>query len=124
MRCYAPLGHVIFEGLLISHLFSRYAMLDRELFAQGIPFVWAFLDTPLEICLDRVRARREARGTETPLNVKNTTDKWHDMRRVFKKCTQGYESDWKKVIGYKIAKLDARWVGHENAVEEVSAWLR
>ena len=123
IEVYAHQGHVLVEGLLMSHLFSRYAMLDRKLFAMGIPFVWAFIDTPLEVCLNRVRARREARGTTTPLNVKNTTDKWHDMRRVFDKCVKQRESDWKKVIGYKIAKLDARWVSHENAVEEVFGWL-
>lgn len=124
IRDYAKAGHVVVEGLLMSHLFSRYAMLDRELHALGTPFIWAFLDTPLETCIARVQQRRDARGTVTPLNTKNTTDKWHDMRRVFKKCVNGYESDWKKVKGFRVAKLDARWLNHTKAVDEVYGWLQ
>jgi len=83
VRHFSKLGNVVFEGLLISHLHSRYRDLARELGEED--FVFLFLDTPLEVCLDRVRARREARGNMKPLNPKNTTDKWNDMRRVSQK---------------------------------------
>ena len=81
-------GHVLFEGLLISHLHSRYRDLARELAASG--FIFAFLDTPLEVCLQRVRDRRErsaaARGVAVkPLNEKNTIDKWNNSRPVAEK---------------------------------------
>ena len=124
VRACAPNGHVLVEGLLMSHLFSRYAMLDREFHAQGIPFIGAFLDTPLETCLDRVRARREAKGNMAPLNTKNTTDKWHDMRSVYDKALKGSERDWKQVVGYTRTPLDARWVDHTIAVEQVWSWLQ
>lgn len=107
VRKYAALGHVVFEGLLLSHLYGRYEALDREL---GQPYVWAFLDTPLEVCLDRVRARRIARGVTKELNPTNTTQKWGDMRRVAAKA--------------KHAELDVRWLDHNKAVEEVLSWLR
>lgn len=130
IRRYAPHGHVLVEGLLMSHLFSRYAMLDRELHAKGIDFVWAFIDTPLELCLQRVEARREERRLAKknppeykPLDPTNTVDKWNDMRRVHKKCVSADPKDWKKVVGYTPVKLDARWIDHQNAVEQVYGWL-
>jgi adenylate kinase family enzyme len=108
-KCAAE-GDVIFEGLLISHLFGRYQALDRELTSNGHHYIWAFLDTPLELCLERVIARREASGrARGPFNPKNTTQKWHDMRRVFKKC--------------EASKLDARWLSHETATEDVYKML-
>ena len=87
VRRYAALGDVLFEGLLISHIFGRYKLLDQEMKKEhGHTTIWAFLDTPLELCLDRIRARRDARaaakGKEPkPLNTQNTEDKWHDARR-------------------------------------------
>jgi hypothetical protein len=72
VRHFSQFGHVIFEGLLISHSFMRYYELYKELTGYGIPFVFARMDTPLEICLDRVRQRRLAKGNEKELNTKNT----------------------------------------------------
>ncbi len=129
IRKYSVKGHVLVEGLLMSHLFSRYASLDQELHAKGIHFIWAFLDTPLELCLERVTARREARRLAKanpppfkPLNPENTSSKWQDMRRVFDKCTTENPKDWKKV-NHPMTKLDARWVNHARAVEQVFSWL-
>ena len=108
VRHFAPYGHVVFEGLLISHLYSRYEALNHELAAHG--YVWAFLDTPLELCLARVQQRRDARGkAKHEFNPHNTVQKWHDMRRVYARCQE--------------AGLDARWVAHETAGETVWAWL-
>jgi hypothetical protein len=114
VRTFAPKGDVVFEGLLISHLFSRYVSLDKEMQALGQHTIWAFLDTPLDVCLDRVRARRDARaaakGTVAgPLDVTNTTQKWYDMRRVYDKC--------------QTAKLDSRWLSHTAATEVAWGWL-
>lgn len=108
VRRYSAQGHVVMEGLLMSHLFGRYQALDREL--QPIPYIWAFLDTPLELCLERVTQRRLARGNDKPLDPTNTSAKWHDMRRVFAKC--------------QAAGLDARWVDHTDPVPQVMEWLR
>ncbi len=110
VRTCAAEGDVLFEGLLISHLFGRYQALDRELTEQGHQYIWGFLDTPLELCLERVIERREASGrARGPFNPKNTTQKWHDMRRVFKKC--------------EASKLDARWIDHTNPIDPVFGWF-
>jgi hypothetical protein len=116
VRRYAALGDVLFEGLLISHIFARYQKLDQEMAqAHGHKTIWAFLDTPLELCLDRIRERRNARaaakGVEPkPLNTKNTENKWNDARRSFQKA--------------KTAGLDARWLDHTNPIEQSWGWLK
>jgi hypothetical protein len=48
--------------------------------------VFAFLDTPLEVCLERVRERRARKGNTKELDPTNTVQKWHDSRRVFAKA--------------------------------------
>lgn len=133
IRAYSTLGDVLVEGLLMSHSFARYVALDRELFARdGTHCVWAFLDTPLEVCLDRVRARREERRLLTgaefkELNTKNTTDKWNDNQEVYQKFLMARSRDWKLVskFGYSGAPmaLDARMIDHTRAVEQVFEWL-
>lgn len=110
VRVMSKWGHVLFEGLLISHLFSRYRDLDKELrlsapVGYGTGYLWAFLDTPLDRCLSQVAARRVAAGKEAAFNQTNTRQKWDDMRRVFKKCTA--------------ANLNVRWIPVDSAVEEV-----
>lgn len=72
VRHFSQFGHVIFEGLLISHSFQRYYDLSIELGKFGIPFTFAFMDTPLDLCIERVKQRRLAKGNEKELNTKNT----------------------------------------------------
>lgn len=131
IRAFAPLGHVLVEGLLMSKTFGRYAKLDRELDAQGQHFIWAFLDTPLDVCLARVGARRETRRLAKavvpdfkPLNPQNTTQAWHDTKGCYAKVVGAKESDWKTAPGVKRAVLDGRWLPYETAVDTVYGWLR
>jgi hypothetical protein len=63
-------GIVIYEGLMISHMIGTVGAAVKP---YGQRHVMAFLDTPLQTCLDRVRARRLAAGQTKPLNVENTT---------------------------------------------------
>lgn len=129
IRKYSTQGHVLVEGLLMSHTFGRYAALDRELRENGIHFVWAILDTPLELCLERVSARREAKRLAKanpppfkPLNPENTTSGHILISRIFGKCNAQNPKDWKDVP-YPPAKLDARVIDHTKAVEQVFRWL-
>lgn len=66
---YAALGHVIYEGLLMS---TFYGGLGLAMEKYGKDHVWAFLDTPIEICIDRIKQRRLAAGNLKPLNESNT----------------------------------------------------
>lgn len=65
-----PRGHVLLEGLLLSKV-GPGAITTQMLKPTGA-YVAAVLDTPLVTCLQRVQARRDARGEEKPFNPKNT----------------------------------------------------
>jgi hypothetical protein len=53
---WAVLGHVLYEGLLISNEVGRTVQI-----AQTFPTTVIFLTTPLDVCLDRINARRRLR---------------------------------------------------------------
>lgn len=54
-------GLVFYEGLMISHMIGTVGEAAREFKNDH---VMAFLDTPLEVCISRVRARRVERGVD------------------------------------------------------------
>src|SRR3990167_3725813 len=70
-ECVSLGGSVVFEGLLLSGCYGRWLGVSKKL---G-DFVWAFMDTPIETCLERTKQRRIARGDLRPLNPKNTIGK-------------------------------------------------
>lgn len=110
VRRFNRLGHVVFEGLLISHIYSRYKLLHEELATPTQPYLWLFLDTPLDVCLSRVQQRRAAAGNDKPFNPVNTTQKWMDARRVFAKAEQD--------------GLQPRWLDWQNPLGQLEEVLR
>jgi ABC-type dipeptide/oligopeptide/nickel transport system ATPase component len=94
VRHFSQFGHVIFEGLILSHLYARYVALDDELTSAGERYVWAFLDTPLKLCLERVQQRRDARGDDRPFNPENTIGKFESIV----KCRSKVEELGREVI--------------------------
>ena len=69
---YAEEGHVIYEGLLLS---TYYGSLGAAVERYGKDHIWAFLDTPVDTCIERVKARRLAAGNTKPLNERNTRER-------------------------------------------------
>lgn len=67
---FAALGHVLFEGALVS---TNYGTIGQASEKYGDEFVFAFLNTPLALCLERIRKRRLARGNSKPLDPYQTT---------------------------------------------------
>jgi hypothetical protein len=67
---YAQQGHVVFEGLLMSTFCGAIGRL-----METWDSVVMFLDTPLELCIERVEARRRAAGNFRPFNPKLLTQK-------------------------------------------------
>jgi hypothetical protein len=72
-------GPILFEGLIISNLFSTWYKTSQTLReiqrANGAPeegLVWAFLNTPIDVCLARVYARNGGKA----IKEKNVIDKW------------------------------------------------
>jgi ABC-type dipeptide/oligopeptide/nickel transport system ATPase component len=82
---YAPKGHILFEGLLIS---GGYGSVGRSMTLaerKGHTAIFALLDTPLELCLKRIGERRLLRGKTEPLNPKNTEQKFKAARNTQEK---------------------------------------
>lgn len=72
-----PLGHVIYEGALVSG--SGLAGAVTIATQPTRCSVYAFLNTPLNICIERVKGRREAAGNDKPFNPKNTIQKFDSV---------------------------------------------
>lgn len=89
--------HVLFEGALVS---NSYGNIGRDSEVYGDNFVFAFLDTPLEVCIERIRARRLARGNTKPFDPnKSVVRIYKSNQSVMAKC---------KVLGRRVVILDHR----------------
>lgn len=80
---YAP--NVVFEGLLVSEEVKRTVELHNA-FPGELRVI--LLETPVEECLDSIRARRLARGDERPLKEDNTRNRVETIRRSVAKLEQ------------------------------------
>lgn len=107
-------GHVICEGLLASGVGPK-ATLPAACISLAGPNAWFLcLDTPLEVCLERVRQRRAERGDEREFNPENTKSKWEQTRRAYELLEEGganvawlpYETAYEKVVKM-LEKADA-----------------
>lgn len=79
-------GHdVLFEGLMLGGEVNRTVALH----ADGLPLTVINLTTDMELCLDSVRDRREARGNMKPLDPKNTVNKKREVDRASDRCVTG-----------------------------------
>jgi thymidylate kinase len=87
--------HVLFEGALVS---SSYGNIGRSSEKYGDQMVFAFLDTPLEVCLERIQQRRLARGDSRPLDETSTTHKFNAIQKSEVKIQQEF--------GRKVVQLD------------------
>lgn len=77
-----PAGHVLYEGALVSGagVGGAITLATRHISST----VYAFLDTPLELCIERVRARRVASGNLKPFDPKNTVEKFRSVVGTYK----------------------------------------
>jgi hypothetical protein len=70
---YAQRGDVVFEGLLLSTFYGEVGRLMETRDSAVM-----FLNTPLQVCIVRVKARRSGR----PFNPKLLTEKYHTIARL------------------------------------------
>lgn len=68
------LGHVILEGAVASTIFPRFATITEH---SGSPFVWCFLDTPLEQCFANVQNRNNGK----PINQERVKRRLREHNR-------------------------------------------
>jgi hypothetical protein len=79
---YQPQGHVLFEGLIIS---CYYGKLCEALEPFGKEVVVIFLDTPFEVCIDRLHARQAAQGVaKGEKNVRHHYDANQSVKKRMK----------------------------------------
>lgn len=71
---YAVRGNVLFEGILVSTIYGPWLQFSRE---RG-GMLWAFLNTPLDICLERIQIRNGGR----PVKEDQVAGKWSSMERI------------------------------------------
>lgn len=100
---YYQKGHVLMEGLLASAAGPKGAV-TATIHETGNA-VFAILDTPCEVCIERVKSRRAARGDDREFNPKNTKDKWTQTMSTAKAL---------HTLGY-----DVRAIDHTKAYEDV-----
>jgi adenylate kinase family enzyme len=92
---------VIYEGLIVASDVTR--AIDTS--KKYPPMIVIELSTPLDVCLEGIQARRDARGDDRPLNPKNTESKMKSLR------TQR--------IRFKDAGVDYRYLSREEALKTV-----
>ena len=88
-----PRGHVLLEGLLLSKVGPN--AITTKMLAPTKAYVAAMLDTPLEVCLERVLARRKERGDDRPFNPDNTISA---HKSTYAACKNLYEMGGVKVV--------------------------
>ena len=81
--------HVLFEGVIVSTLFSGYKELADQLRQEKRgDMVWAYLDTPLDVCLARIQHRNGGK----PINEALVADKVKSIEATRRKATEAGET--------------------------------
>lgn len=103
---------VLFEGLLISGLYGRYAELSEELRIASHDYVWVYMTTTLDECIRRVRARTEKKPGWDPGNV---ISKHRAVRRTRERALTDAEAVWDvanaEALGTKVTEY---FIEHGN----------
>jgi hypothetical protein len=99
VRAWAREADVVFEGILASKTYQRYADLRDEHVNSGGRYVFAYLNTPLVECLKRVGGRRFGRGETKPLDPANVIAGYEAVLAVRKKTIDA---------GFEVVDLDWR----------------
>lgn len=105
--CYAALGDTLFEGLLVSATYERWAHFAREYKEKDFRLV--YLNTTVEECIARVEARRRVAGNEKPLNPDNLVSK----HRATQLNRERFIAN-----GFKVW-----YMGSAEAADQVEYWL-
>lgn len=93
-----PLGHVLYEGALVSAS-GLAGQVTQAVQPTGCA-VYAFLDTPQELCIERVKGRRLAAGNEKEFNPVNLIDKFESVVNCYKNL--------RKAGGFDVRLIDHR----------------
>jgi hypothetical protein len=90
---YAAIGDVIHEGLLQS---TYYGVMGEHSKTYGDNYLYAFLDTPVELCIQRVVDRRARANNTRPFNPDLTRAKHNTIERLKARV---------KILGHNVATI-------------------
>lgn len=99
---------IIMEGAILSS--SRW-QIERFRDDEKIEPVLLFLDTPYDVCIERLHIRN---GADKKPNTKNVMHKWEEGRRKYKKCYDG-------TGGFH--GVNPMWVDHSMSKTEIVEWF-
>lgn len=102
-------GHVFVEGLLMSKS-SDGGVTAPALRDMGA--IFAFLDTPWDVCLERVLGRRAAAGNEKEFDPNKT------MRTAYEQCHRSHE------LLTLAGGYDVRWLNWQDPITEIIGYLK
>jgi len=86
VRHYHQDGHILHEGLLQS---TYYGAMGKDSEQYGDDYIYAFLDTPILTCLERVTRRRDVQASKNKFDPQLTIDKFNTIERLRLKCIAG-----------------------------------
>lgn len=100
---------VLAEGLLYGGVYGiteGLGMLSED--PRSGLWCYGFMNTPIEVCLERCRQRRAARGVTEPMNPKNTTDKHRSIECVLARVRgMSKPNHLVHVVNYKLSPAKA-----------------
>lgn len=85
---------IFFEGLMTGKTYGALGEMSEAHRTLGTPWLYAFMDTPFEVCVERVLARRKAAGNDAPFDPERT------MRSTFDSCLHLKE----KLLGQRVGR--------------------
>jgi hypothetical protein len=104
-------GHVLCEGVIAitSYGFKRITRFADKQRKKGNRMIFARIDTPAELCIERVKQRRLEAGNRKPFNPNKLLHK--------------YESILKSQEKLREAGYDARILTHEEPLQTLLRWF-
>ena len=107
----APQGHVVCEGVIAitSYGIGRVTRFATKLKRKGHRMIFAHIDTPAELWIERVKQRRLEAGNRKPFNPNKLLHK--------------YESILKSQEKLREAGYDARILPHEEPLQTLLRWF-
>ncbi len=102
-------GHVLVEGLLMSKSSDNGTTAPA---LKEMNAIFAFLNTPWDVCLERVLGRRAAAGNEKEFDPDKT------MRTAYTQCHRSYE------LLTLAGGYDVRWLNWEDPITEVVGYFK
>jgi len=107
----AAQGHVVCEGVIAitSYGHNRMTRFADKLKRKGHRMIFAHIDTPAEMCIERVRQRRMEAGNRKPFNPEKLLDKYQSILKSQEQLLKA---------GY-----DARILPHEEPLQTLLRWF-